>query len=141
MLEARGQTEINRPPEVVFDYLADLRNEPMWLPGASDVALTSDGEISSGSTFRGTYARAGTVTCRLTSYQRPRHLVIHGEGRGMTFDDEVTLTSSGLGTRLDAVMRTQPKGVFRLFAPMMGRIISNQFQSNWDALKSVLESD
>jgi hypothetical protein len=35
MLEARGTTEINRSPEEVFDYLADLRNEPLWLPVAA----------------------------------------------------------------------------------------------------------
>jgi carbon monoxide dehydrogenase subunit G len=139
MLEARGRAQIDRSPEEVFDYLADVRNEPKWLPGAADIVLTSEGEVGPGSTFQGTYARAGTVTCHLSRYERPRHLTIHGEGRGMSFDDEVTLSPSGTGTRLDAVMRTQPKGLFKLLAPMMGRVISKQFQSNWDALARVLE--
>jgi hypothetical protein len=117
-----------------------MRNEPKWLPGASDIALTSAGEVGAGSTFQGTYARAGTVTCNLSRYERPSHLTIHGEGRGMSFDDEVTLSASAVGTRLDALMRTQPKGIFKFFAPMMGRVINKQFQSNWDALKRVLEA-
>jgi carbon monoxide dehydrogenase subunit G len=140
MLEARGTTEISRSPEEVFDYLADLRNEPLWLPGAADIRLTSDGKVGRGSTFEGTYARAGQVKCSISRHQRPGQLTIHGEGKGMTFDDEVTLTATTVGTRLDAVMWTQPKGLFKLFAPMMGRIIGKQFQGNWDNLKRVLES-
>ncbi len=140
MLEARGQIEIGRTPQEIFDYLADVRNEPQWLPGASDIVLTSDGDVGPGSTFRGTYARAGSVSCTLVRYEPPQHLTIHGEGRGMSFDDEVTLTPTTSGTRLDAVMRTEPKGLFKLFAPMMGRIISKQFQTNWEALKKEMEA-
>jgi len=141
MLEARGTTEIAQPIDVVFDYLADMRNEPKWLPGASDVRLTSAEPVGPGSTFEGTYARAGTVTCAIADYERPQRLTIHGDAKGMSFDDAVTLApTDGGGTRLTAVMRTQPKGLFKLFAPMMGRVIDKQFQSNWDRLKATLES-
>ena len=140
MLESRGSVEISQPPDRVFDYLADMRNEPKWLPGASDVRLTTQGDVGLDSNFEGTYARAGTVRCRITEHQRPQRLTIHGEAKGMTFDDTIVLTASDAGTRLDAVMRTAPKGLFKLVAPMMGRVIEKQFQSNWDRLKVVLES-
>ena len=140
MLESRGHTDIGKSPEEVFDYLADMRNEPKWLPGASDVRLTSGTDVDGSSIFEGTYARAGTVRCRISEYQRPHRLTIHGEGKGLSFDDAITLTPTAQGTRLDAVMQTQPKGLFKLFAPMMGRVIDKQFQSNWDRLKAVLES-
>ena len=140
MLESRGSVDVNRPPENVFDYLADMRNEPKWLPGASEVRLTSDGDVGANSTFEGTYARAGAVRCRITEHDRPHRLTIHGEGKGMAFDDTIVLTSTSAGTRLDAIMRTTPKGLFKLVAPMMGRVIDKQFQSNWDKLKAVLES-
>ena len=140
MLEARGHVQINRSPEVVFDYLADMRNEPKWLPGASDVRLTSGEPVDATSTFEGTYSRAGTVRCAIAEHERPHRQTIHGDAKGMSFDDAITLSEADGGTRLEAVMRTQPKGVFRLVAPMMGRIIDRQFQANWDNLKSVLES-
>jgi carbon monoxide dehydrogenase subunit G len=140
MIESRGQVEIAKSPEEVFDFLADMRNEPMWLPGASDVRASSDGPISQGSEFEGTYVRAGTVHCVLSEYDRPRRLTIHGEAKGMAFDDVVTLAASENGTRLDAVMRTEPKGLFKLVAPMMRRVIDKQFQSNWEKLRSVLEA-
>jgi uncharacterized membrane protein len=37
VIEARGNVEIDRPVGEVFDYLADSRNEPDWLPGAERV--------------------------------------------------------------------------------------------------------
>lgn len=140
MLEAHGAVVINAPTSEVFDYLADARNEPEWLPGASNVQLRGDEPLGIGSTFAGTYARAGTVQITLSRYERPNAVTFHGEAKGMSFDDEVELTDVGGATKLVAVMRTQPKGVFRLMAPMMGRVISGQFQANWDRLREKLES-
>ena len=140
MLESRGEVVITKPADAIFDYLADMRNEPEWLPGASEVALTSDGPVTLHSTFVGKYARAGQVRCEITEHERPARLTIHGEAAGMTFDDAISLTPVACGTRLEAVMRTTPKGFFRLVAPVMGRVIDKQFQSNWEKLRSVLEA-
>src|SRR5437868_2065493 len=116
MLESRGHVVIDKPAEEVFDFLADMRNEPSWLPGAADVRLTSADPVGPGSTFEGTYARAGTVRCRIADHERPGRLTIHGEAKGMTFDDTIVLTSTGTGTTLVAVMHTSPKGLFKLVA-------------------------
>jgi carbon monoxide dehydrogenase subunit G len=140
MLEAHGGVVINAPASEVFDYLADARNEPDWLPGASDVQLSSEEPVGRGSTFVGTYARAGSVQITLTRYDRPTAITFHGEAKGMSFDDEIQLTDVEGATKLAAVIRTQPKGLFRLVAPMMGRVISGQFQANWDRLREKLES-
>jgi carbon monoxide dehydrogenase subunit G len=139
MLEARGETTINAPIELVFDFLADMRNEPKWLPGASGVRLTSDEPVGRGSVFEGNYARAGTVICIVSEHERPGRLTIHGEAKGMSFDDAITLVAADGGTRLTAVMRTEPKGLFKLMAPMMRRVIDKQFQNNWDLLKRTLD--
>src|SRR4051812_6780922 len=114
MLESRGQVDIDQPPEAVFDFLADMRNEPKWLPGASDVRLTSEGDVAEGSTFEGTYARAGVVHCRISNYERPHRLNIHGDAKSLAFDEIITLTSTARGTHLEAVMRSTPKGLFRV---------------------------
>jgi len=140
MLQSQGGVRIAAPADVVFDYLADMRNEPQWLPGAADVRQSSDGAIGRGTTFEGTYARAGRVACELVTYDRPRTLTIHGEAKGMSFDDEIVLQEVDGGTQLTATMRTAPKGLFKVMAPMMGRVIDRQFQSNWERLKAVLES-
>ena len=139
MIHAQGSAEIAVPPERVFDYLADARNEPDWLPGAKNIAKTSDGEIGLGTTFRGEYARAGAIEVEIVEFERPSRLTFRGRAKGMTFDDAIRLAPSGAGTRLDAEMRTAPRGLFKLLAPMMGRVIQKQFAANWAHLKRALE--
>ena len=141
MIITNGSTVVTAPIEVVFDYLADARNEPRWLPGASQVQLTSDEPIREGSTFVGNYARAGEVTVRVTRHERPHRLILTGNARNLSFTDDIELTATERGTALVATMTTQPKGMFRIFAPAMGRVIGKQFQSNWDRLKATLEGD
>src|SRR5205085_3782584 len=94
--------------------LADARNEPRWLPGATDVTLTSSEPVGPGSTFSGKYARAGTVRLSITQFDRPHRLTLHSEAKGTSFDDVITLSEVEGATELIAVMRTRPKGLFRL---------------------------
>jgi carbon monoxide dehydrogenase subunit G len=141
MITTNGSTLVNAPIEVVFDFLADARNEPRWLPGASNVRLTSGEPIRKGSTFVGDYPRAGAVTVRLARHDRPHHISLAGDARNLSFVDEIELTATERGTTLVATMITQPKGLFRLFAPMMRKIIDQQFQANWDNLKATLEDE
>lgn len=141
MIITNGSAVVNAPIEVVFDFLADPRNEPRWLPGASNVALISGEPIQQGSTFVGTYARAGAVTVRLTQRERPRRITLAGDARNLSFTDEIELSPTDNGTALQATMTTHPKGVFRVLAPIMGRVIGKQFQANWDSLKATLENE
>jgi len=46
MIVARGDVFIQRPIEEIFDFVADSRNEPGWLPGATRVDKTTDGPIA-----------------------------------------------------------------------------------------------
>ena len=44
---------VHREPEVVFDYFADLRNEPTYNGQVSAIRKTSDGPIGLNTTFEG----------------------------------------------------------------------------------------
>ena len=77
MVEAEHETRITRSPEAVFDFFADLRNEPKWNHGhVRDVQMTSAPPIGQGTTFEGKHPGFGTATWKLVEYVRPRHLVI-----------------------------------------------------------------
>ncbi len=105
MIEAYGSAEIRAPREQVFDFLADARNEPGWLPGAKKVEKVGDGPVGEGSRFAGTYARAGVVQLELVDVDRPRTLTFRASSRIVNFDDTITLEESDGVTRLTAVMR------------------------------------
>jgi carbon monoxide dehydrogenase subunit G len=139
VIEARGSAEIRAAREEVFDFLADARNEPSWLPGAKKVEKVSDGPVGNGTRFAGTYARAGSVEIELVDVERPRTLTFRASSRIVAFDDVVTLEEFDGVTRLKAVMRAEPRGVMRLFAPLMGRTMKRQFEANWAHLTSAVE--
>ena len=140
MITAHGHVFIDRPIGDVFDYLADSRNEPAWLPGATRVDKTTDGPVALGTTFEGDYARAGVVTLELVEYAPRERVTFRARARIAEFDDEVTLSAEGSGTRLEAVMRARPRGWMRLLEPIMGNVMRQQFESNWTYLKQTLES-
>ena len=139
-IEARGGTTIARPPEVVFDYLADACNEPFWLPGAQAVEKTSDGPVGLGTTFLGQYKRAGRVELELVRFERPRRVTFRARSRIVDFDDDVELTREEDVTRLAAALTAHPRGGMRLVAPLMARTMRRQFAANWDHLRGALEA-
>jgi hypothetical protein len=55
------------------------------------------------------------------------------------FDDAVLLAPEGAGTRLRATLTARLQGFMRLMEPVMGRIMRQQFERNWTALKRALE--
>lgn len=138
-IEAQAELTIRRSIEDVFDYLADLRNEPRWLPGAKSVTMISDGEVGRGSTFVGEYQRAGHVELRLVEFERPSRVTFRADSKIVRFDDAVQLAPVEGGTRLRAQMIAEPKGLMRLVGPLMGRTMRTQFISNWEHLRSELE--
>jgi uncharacterized protein YndB with AHSA1/START domain len=140
MIEAEGRTEIRRPIADVFDYLADARNEPAWLPGARAVEKTTDGDVGRGTRFRGAYARAGTVEVELVEFEWPHRLTFRARSRIVHFDDAVDLTERDGRTVLRARMTAESQGPMRLFSPLMARTMRSQFAANWDHLRGALES-
>jgi uncharacterized protein YndB with AHSA1/START domain len=70
VIVAHGETEIAAPIERVFEYLADARTEPAWLPGATSVEKVTDGPVGKGTRFEGVYARAGRVSVELVDSSR-----------------------------------------------------------------------
>jgi carbon monoxide dehydrogenase subunit G len=140
MIEAHGNTDIDRPAGEVFDYLADARNEPDWLPGAERVEKVTDGPVGLGTRFSGTYARAGTVEVELVEFERPHRMTFRARSRIVHFDDAVELSEEGGRTVLRAVMTAQPQGLMRLAGPLMARTMRRQFAGNWQHLKSRLEA-
>lgn len=139
-IEAHGEASIRRSVEDVFDYVADPRNEPRWLPGAKAVTMTSGGEVAQGSTFVGEYERAGRVELEIVEFERPSRVTFRAHSRIVDFDDAVHLTSVDDVTHLEAEMTAEPRGPMRLAGPLMGRTMRKQFASNWDHLRRALEA-
>jgi carbon monoxide dehydrogenase subunit G len=139
-IEVDGRTRIACPIQDVFDYVSDPRNEPKWLPGATAVEMTSEGPVGLGSTFVGHYSRAGRVELTLVEFERPRKVTFRAHSKIVDFDDAVELSENDTGTRLEARMLATPRGLMRLFGPVMARTLRRQFAANWDHLRHTMET-
>jgi len=77
MAQVEGEIIISRPPEVVFDLVADERNEPSFNPRMVRAELVSGEPIGSGTQFRAATKSMGRLlemTIEYTGYERPSRL-------------------------------------------------------------------
>ena len=144
MARVRGEILIERPPEVVFDFVADERNEPRYNRHMVASSLESGEPIGEGSRFQATLRSAGrlvpmTVVC--TGYERPKRFASHSSLRGAEVEGELTFEPEGTGTRMRWSWDVEPKGFRRLLDPLAARVGDRQERRIWERLKALLEED
>lgn len=142
MARIRGEIFIDRPPEAVFDYVADERHEPLYNPRMSASELETEEPIGAGSRFRATI-RSGRRTIPMdvdfTRFERPRLLASHSHVPGADIDGELRFEPEGPGTRMRWSWNLKTGGPQRLLAPMVELIGARQERAIWGNLKRLLE--
>ena len=130
MLEFASDMTFRQPPEEVFDYIADCRNEPSWHPDAISVEKTSDGPVALGTRFVSRYRKIGSQDYEIVEYERPSRLAVDYEAKGAHFHGGYTLSPSGGGTAVSVRGGGQLKGLWRLFTPL-ARASMKREQARW----------
>lgn len=143
MAVVTGEIFINRPPEAVFDYVADERNEPTYNPRMLSAELVTVGPIGTGSRFRATMgpaARPREMTVELTGFQRPERLDSVTSTAGMRIEGGVRFERQGRGTRMSWSWRLHPSGPLRVLGPVVAAVGARQERAVWAGLRRALES-
>jgi carbon monoxide dehydrogenase subunit G len=110
---------LDAPPERVFDYIADIRNEAEWSKDITSVKLVGDGPVDQGTEFDTVYRGFGAMRLVHSEYRRPEHLVIDGDGPRMAMHFAMDLAPDGDGTSVTMTVELRPRGVFRAMEPML----------------------
>jgi len=139
MAKARVEMRIDCPPEVAFDYYADIRNELQWNPDARRVEKLTPGDIGPGTQFEADYRGLGAFTMEWVACERPQRLQSLGRNGSMELGSVNTLTPVEGGTLWVAEGYAHPRGLFRLLEPIMGRMIERQFVSTLTRFKRAVE--
>jgi hypothetical protein len=141
MPHVEGAITIARPPEEVFDFVADERNEPLYNPEITSVELLTGGPIRRGSRFRAVQQRRRAVAMEIewTGFDRPRRLASATRLSAMEIDGALTFERVHDGTRMRWSWEIRPRGTLRLLGPLVGRIGDRQERRVWAQLKQVLE--
>ena len=113
-----AQATIARPPEEVFDLMADARNEPHWNSKVTRSTLDSGEPVGPGSRFT-TVNRGRPYAATITTYERPTRLVFDVTGSGMDITATFRLSPEGAGTRLESAFDFRPKGLMKVMYPAL----------------------
>ena len=132
------QIEIARPPQEVFDYLSDLRNERDWNPGLRTIEKLTDGPVGLGTRYRAQWKGSPLCVVECVRYEPPLCWT-HTDDSPLGIVATFSLTPVGDGTRVDTRFELQPRGVARLLAPVLARVLSRTFDGNLARAKARLE--
>ncbi|HLI14644.1 MAG TPA: alpha/beta fold hydrolase [Acidimicrobiales bacterium] len=142
MAHVCGEVVIERDRVEVFDFVADVRNEPRFNPRMTSCSLETDEPIGEGSRFRATLRLLGRrvpLMVELTAYRRPHRLASRSFAPGMRADGELRFERDGRRTRLSWSWEVRPSGSLRLLDPLVARLGDRQERRTWGSLKSLLE--
>jgi len=137
-----GQIRISRPPEEVFDTIADSRNEPAYNPAMIDAELLTPPPIGPGTRFRAHMGRSRRgMLVELTEFDRPHRLGSHTTSSVMTTRGALTFTADDDDTVMVWNWQVQARGWLRLMGPLIGPLGGRMERKIWTSLKRHLESD
>ncbi len=143
MKKIEGETVIGCPPDVVFDFVADERNEPKFNPRMVRAELISEGPIGAGARFLAATKSMGRtleMVIETTAYDRPARLTSTTHMSSAEIQGTMTFEPVSAGTRMRWSWDVEPKGFFRLLAPLVARMGRHQEEVIWANLKRFLES-
>jgi uncharacterized protein YndB with AHSA1/START domain len=137
-----GEIIIARPPETVFDFVADERNEPRFNPQMLRAEQVSPGAIGLGTRFRAetvSMGRTVEMVIEFTAYERPRRLMSTTRLSAMDIRGTLTFEPVLEGTRMRWSWELEPHGMLKLMTPLIARMGRRQEETIWASLKRLLE--
>ena len=141
MIIVELQTEIEAPPETVFDLLADHTKFTLWDPHMIEARLYTEGPIIKGSkgiTVGQFGGRRIENEIYYDAYDRPKFVsggTISGPVKAKNTSEFIPTDT---GTKINWRMEVEFKGFMRLFEPFMKSKLINQRKETMEALKNYI---
>jgi hypothetical protein len=143
MAHIAGEVTIQAPVDVVFDIVADERNEPRYNPRIVRAEKVSKGPVGRGARFVAepkSMGAKGEMTLEVVEYDRPHRLHNVVRSSYMQVDGLLTFAEVDGGTRLSWDWDMDLVGPMRVLSPVLAVIGPRWERRNWVGLKDYLES-
>jgi uncharacterized protein YndB with AHSA1/START domain len=143
MARIDGEIVIDRPVDVVFDYVADQTNEPQYNPQMVRAQKITPGPVGVGTSFRSAVTskgRTAEMLIEITGYDRPHRLASTTTMQQADISYTLTFEPAISGTRMRWSGQVRPKGSFKLLGPLITWMGRHQEQRIWTSLKQHLEA-
>jgi uncharacterized membrane protein len=145
MAPITGTIEIARPPQDVFDYVADIKRQGEWQEAIVSVEVETEGPTRVGTRAVETRRVPGgtrSFPFEMTEHDPPRRSSFQVTGGPVRPHGTMTFTplDNGTRTRVDFQMEFVGHGLGVLLLPLVNRDARRQVPKDMSALKQRLES-
>jgi uncharacterized protein YndB with AHSA1/START domain len=135
---------VNRPPELVFDYLTNPSNLAAWQTSKTSVEQLTDGPPQLGTRVRERTKQPGgkefEQIVEFTEFDRPARVHAHIVEGPYPIDGTWSFEPDGDGTRVHFVAAGALSGLMRLMQPVAKRLIARQMAGCHRNLRRNLEA-
>jgi uncharacterized protein YndB with AHSA1/START domain len=136
---------VSRPPESVFDYLANPSNVPDWQTSKTSVEQLTDGPPGLGTRVRERtkppFGKEFSQLVEFTEFDRPRRIRVHIVEGPYPIDGTWSFEPDGAGTRVNFTADGELHGAMRMAQPLMKRLLARQFAGYHRNLRRQIEAD
>ncbi|XAS68483.1 SRPBCC family protein [Micrococcaceae bacterium Sec5.7] len=141
MVRSAQSVLIDRRPEVVFRYVADLRNEPNWHVDVASVDAATDPVPVVGKSYPLKFKPfMGRTDGTFTALEvEPGARVYRADFAGLQPRITYTIEPAAEGTRFIRAVEMRPRGLKMLMTPMMAFMVPHRNKVFVHNLKNVLE--
>ena len=141
MLTYRSQVFVDRPPDVVFQYLVEPAKQALW--SGVPMRNLSGGPMRTGSRLEVSFGRGplnATIGLEIKGLEPARRMAFDSYSGPIRWDGEYRLVPSGSGTELSQDGRLRFTGLWRLIEPLVGAEIKSGEIKELEKLKVVVEA-
>ena len=141
MLSTEASQDIARAPGDVFNFVADVRNDPQWHTDVLTAELKG-GSIGPGSVFEiKVKPQMGMTggTVQVASFEPPQRIVFNVDMGKMKPTTTFTVEAAGAGARISRKVEMETQGLMKLMAPMMKGMFRKRNVTFLGNLKRVME--
>ena len=135
--------EFERPPEEVFSFVADPRNDERWTPAVEETRKTSDGSLGAGTTFESVFRLLGRrfeATFEIAEYEPNRKVVLgSATSRPLQLTGTRSVEVVPGGTQFTIRVEVRSGGFFGVAEPVFARLAERPLKVALANLKNLLE--
>lgn len=143
MATGQATIQIDRPANDVFAYAADPATMPRWQGEVLEAEPLSEGPLRVGSRVRGVGSFLGRrieTTIEITAFEPGRRFTFTSVAGPVKSTNSFTFEPVDRGTKVTETVESELAGLFGLADPLLGRVLSRQFQTNLANLKDLVEA-
>ena len=136
-------TFINRPLQVVFDFMTNPANFAQWQSGTKSAKWASEGPVGVGSIFNSIGEMMGRemkFDGEITQWGPPNVWGVKGASGPMKFESVSKFESKDGGTQVTQTFEGEVGGFFSIAEGLAIKQLQKQIETDGKALKKVLEA-